>query len=227
MSEKKKHKLSNFDRSIYSKQDAICEICGPTKAFPYKDKRLGKGFNFRCSISNSKRAIKDRARRLEDKDYYEKWKASNTANAAKRREGWTLEKKSKVKMQFRKSIYTTVYNRTWEEILAMAESQNNQCLICRVDFEDWNWNVDHDHSCCNQRNTCGNCIRGLLCSLCNSGLGFFKDNVKNMINAVLYLEANKHVDFDQYYVRKVNRKPMSFKHSKIPKTHMMHKVGEK
>ena len=36
--------------------------------------------------------------------------------------------------------------------------------------------VDHDHACCSGKVTCGKCVRGLLCSGCNTGLGAFRDS---------------------------------------------------
>jgi hypothetical protein len=48
-------------------------------------------------------------------------------------------------------------------------SQGNACAICSEQFtEDVSPHVDHDHSCCEtQLASCGECVRGLLCSVCN------------------------------------------------------------
>ena len=50
-------------------------------------------------------------------------------------------------------------------------------------------NIDHDHTCCPGRRSCGKCIRGLPCPVCNRGLGMFKDSVKSLLRAVDYLEG--------------------------------------
>jgi hypothetical protein len=47
--------------------------------------------------------------------------------------------------------------------------------------------IDHDHSCCNYSGSCGNCIRGVLCSDCNSAEGF----IKNLSQAKGLLEYMK------------------------------------
>jgi len=43
---------------------------------------------------------------------------------------------------------------------------------CSVCGSHENLSVDHDHRCCpSYRNTCGNCIRGVLCRKCNIAEG--------------------------------------------------------
>lgn len=75
----------------------------------------------------------------------------------------------------------------FKEMIAL---QGNSCAICRRTFDDINIKVcvDHDHACCAVAQTCGMCIRGLLCNNCNSSLGWFKDSVKSITAAIGYLE---------------------------------------
>lgn len=54
------------------------------------------------------------------------------------------------------------------------------CAICGISFDDASLHVDHDHKTGN--------IRGLLCSRCNQGLGFFKDDPALVANASKYLK---------------------------------------
>lgn len=49
--------------------------------------------------------------------------------------------------------------------------------------------VDHDHSCCPGKGSCGKCIRGALCFNCNVGLGKFLDNSKTLRDAANYLDC--------------------------------------
>lgn len=68
----------------------------------------------------------------------------------------------------------------------MKESQENKCAVCNKIFERTP-HVDHDHSCCFGKRSCGKCIRGLLCHHCNAGLGNFKDSPELLLKAITYL----------------------------------------
>ena len=49
--------------------------------------------------------------------------------------------------------------------------------------------VDHDHACCpTQRNTCGECRRGILCHDCNAGIGYLDDDPMKLRAALDYLK---------------------------------------
>jgi hypothetical protein len=75
---------------------------------------------------------------------------------------------------------------------AMFEAQGKACAICRSPRPGGKnfWSVDHDHSCCpSSDQTCGQCVRGILCSRCNHGLGNFKDDIDRLGAAIRYLES--------------------------------------
>jgi hypothetical protein len=50
----------------------------------------------------------------------------------------------------------------------MYESQDGACAGCMVPMPDAELQIDHDHSCCPKKWSCGRCVRGLLCGRCNS-----------------------------------------------------------
>lgn len=66
----------------------------------------------------------------------------------------------------------------------MVKNQGNKCKICSENFEKTPC-IDHDHKTGR--------VRGLLCSKCNSLLGFAKDNIKILNNAIAYLGISTHV----------------------------------
>lgn len=71
------------------------------------------------------------------------------------------------------------------------DSQPKKCGICGTDDPGKKgWCIDHNHSCCGYgiRKGCKKCIRGLLCSNCNIGLGQFKDNPDFLRKAIKWVE---------------------------------------
>lgn len=78
---------------------------------------------------------------------------------------------------------------TVEQYIDIEKSQNNVCAICKdPEMNKKRLSVDHDHACCAGRESCGKCIRGLLCSNCNTALGNFKDNIEVLKAAIKYLQ---------------------------------------
>lgn len=76
------------------------------------------------------------------------------------------------------------YNITRQEFEAVAAIQGYRCSICN---EVRKLTIDHDHNCCGYRGSCGRCIRGLICSHCNSILGMADDNTAILSAASAYL----------------------------------------
>lgn len=59
------------------------------------------------------------------------------------------------------------YNLTIDQYDAMLASQGGVCAICGSKGGKRHMSVDHDHYCCPGRNSCGKCVRGILCQNCN------------------------------------------------------------
>jgi hypothetical protein len=71
-----------------------------------------------------------------------------------------------------------------EEYLALLNMHNGKCHSCK---ERDAINIDHDHSCCPGAYSCGACVRGLLCSQCNTSLGLLGDNLEKINNLIKYI----------------------------------------
>ena len=82
------------------------------------------------------------------------------------------------------------YNLSGEEYRALLEKQDNCCAICKRPFVT-NPSIDHDHACCPGRESCGKCVRGLLCAGCNHLLGNAQDNLDILEAAKQYLIERK------------------------------------
>ena len=79
---------------------------------------------------------------------------------------------------------------TPEKYDELFEKQGGKCAICKNEplGRRQRFSIDHDHSCCTGRKSCGKCIRGLLCNKCNLGIGNFDDDINRLKSAVSYLE---------------------------------------
>ncbi len=82
------------------------------------------------------------------------------------------------------SLIKYKYGLTIEDYKRLLRKQNYRCAICRSkDFGrkgGKHFCIDHDHKTGK--------IRGLLCGACNKGLGLLKDKIKNLRNAIEYLQ---------------------------------------
>jgi hypothetical protein len=79
------------------------------------------------------------------------------------------------------------YNMTFDDYLAMQEEQNYKCAICGKVAEDSPMGVlcvDHCHS--------SGDVRGLLCSHCNTAIGFFNDDEDLLLRARDYIMKFKY-----------------------------------
>lgn len=84
------------------------------------------------------------------------------------------------------------YRITEEEYETALEEQDYACKVCAAPFGDTKTDmphIDHDHSCCPSRRSCGKCFRGLLCSNCNNALGYAKDDPSTLRRLADYLEG--------------------------------------
>ena len=81
------------------------------------------------------------------------------------------------------------YKMTKQEYDTLLISQGGGCSMCGLtpELNGQALSVDHDHSCCPGRNSCGNCVRGLLCSNHNLLLGMANDDVSILRKAIDYL----------------------------------------
>lgn len=85
------------------------------------------------------------------------------------------------------------YGITDEHLLELQAKFHGLCHICRSNVAVA---IDHDHACCaevasgSRKRSCGKCVRGLLCSSCNFGLGRFKDCAESLERAADYLRSS-------------------------------------
>ena len=121
---------------------------------------------------------------------------------------WTREYQRKYRLtpagrkQLHRSNLMALYRLTIEQYEDVYMQQGGCCAICRDKIsraydpsvektargpKRGQAYIDHNHACCPGRRTCGKCLRGLLCSRCNAGLGSFRDKPDLLMAAVKYL----------------------------------------
>ena len=95
------------------------------------------------------------------------------------------------KVYLRRRNLAKRFNISLEQYEALLAKQNYCCAGCGKHQDVvGTLSVDHDHRCCPDRNkTCGNCIRGLLCKICNFAVGCAKNDIAVLRNLANYIEA--------------------------------------
>lgn len=78
-----------------------------------------------------------------------------------------------------------LHHLTKEQYETMLEEQQGLCANpnCFADADV----IDHDHSCCPKKRSCGKCVRGILCRPCNTAEGFLKSNPNLAIGLAEYI----------------------------------------
>ncbi len=97
-----------------------------------------------------------------------------------------LRNSPKKSARVRRANLRRYYGFSPEQYDAMLAEQGHQCLICGVSPEHsmkGRLYVDHDHKTGK--------VRGLLCGLCNSGIGKLGDSIARLRAAADYLERNQ------------------------------------
>lgn len=67
-----------------------------------------------------------------------------------------------------------------EQLAEIRAGQGDCCYLCNEPLESNRTHIDHDRSCCSGDRSCGNCVRGIACQLCNQGIGQFRDDPDRM-----------------------------------------------
>lgn len=94
----------------------------------------------------------------------------------------------KTKIYQRQYHLKTVYGLTVEEYQAIWDKQSGRCDICDVTLNNNTRDANSAHlDHCHKTSK----VRGILCSTCNRGIGYMKDNTETLKNAAKYLRKHK------------------------------------
>jgi len=159
----------------------ICKSCGEEKDiedFYNKRNSCKDCVKARASMYQKNNRAKINAKRQKNRVYVynpEKSKEYAKRHREKYKEAFIYTDRAKVHNKYKVSE---------EFIRDLMDEQGGCCSICGCSLvnpdSNKNYCIDHDH-------TTG-IVRGLLCSSCNCGIGFLKDDINLLHNAIRYLE---------------------------------------
>ena len=123
-----------------------------------------------------------------------RWKKANPERRREHKRRY-FQKHPEVRIMKHRADHLRGHGLTVGQYDAMLAAQGGVCAICRkaetrIDKASGrviSLGVDHDHACCPGQRSCGECVRGLLCDSCNSGIGRLKDSVEIVTAALAYL----------------------------------------
>jgi hypothetical protein len=75
----------------------------------------------------------------------------------------------------------------YQALLAHCRTNDKGQALCMMCNRIRARAVDHDHSCCSGKTSCGKCVRGLLCTRCNVFLGHSRDDTAVAYSMIDYL----------------------------------------
>lgn len=158
-----------------------CPECGETKPLDgfNAEKRGREGRSARCKECRNRQL---RQRWKDDPEYRIRKRAASKAWADAH--PWPGGRYAR----YRDATLKRNYGITHEDYEQRLADQGGGCAICGDPPPDNRcYPVDHDHNCCPKEQTCGKCLRGILCVKCNVGLGNYRDRPDLLIKAAEYL----------------------------------------
>jgi hypothetical protein len=165
-----------------------CLIEQPYNNF-HKNKQTKDGYAAYCKPCKSEKdkiwVMSDPKRIQERKRRSKEWQTANPERYRESIKRWVENNPEQKWILDKKSHLWTHYRITIDQYQEMFLKQEGKCLICEKSKK---LVVDHDHSCCSGKLTCGKCTRGLVCQGCNTLLGLIENN-KGIIKKI-----NKYLD---------------------------------
>lgn len=119
-----------------------------------------------------------------------RWRGENPERSREYQRLYRLanhERVAELKRYNARAAQLRLYNLTPEAYDQLLEDQGGGCALCGIEPTTRRLAVDHDHACCPGRASCGECIRGLLCTTCNTGIGKLGDTAEALQRAANYL----------------------------------------
>ena len=84
-----------------------------------------------------------------------------------------------------------------KHLYGLTKAQYNEMISRPCDVcgrNDLTKCIDHDHNCCPGRRSCGECIRGVLCTNCNTAEGLLGSDPDRALALAAYLLQNQNMN---------------------------------
>lgn len=126
-------------------------------------------------------------KRAKDREYGAVYRARHPDQVRRNKRKYRRKEETRTKAGIANLLVK--YGLTPEAFAAKLAAQGGRCPFCPHDADPPAvWDVDHDHSCCVGQQTCGGCLRDLLCHKHNLGLGYWDDDPAKLRAAADYIE---------------------------------------
>jgi len=174
--------MSDKEATMFLKKCTKCEKELPADNKHFRLKRINsksnnKGLNSKCR----------ECEREYSREYGRKHQVWKRKDIRKYKQEWGVANKDRVA----NSWYKRSFGITLDDVNAMADSQDQKCAICKTPIvweNKHSHNVDHRHG--------DGLVRGILCSKCNRGIGYFNDDPALFQSAITYLKSFNKVSFE-------------------------------
>lgn len=159
-----------------------CGICSTSK--PLLD------FPFRRDSADGHHPWCFDCKRSKDREYSEQYRMRHPDE--RRRSARRHARRDDVRSRNGEAALLFKYGLTREAFEAKLAAQGGKCPLCPPGAPRPSmWAVDHDHGCCSGKNTCGGCLRDILCQRHNGALGAFGDDPALFRGAADYVEQHR------------------------------------
>ena len=141
----------------------------------------------------AKKAHYERVKNIEEErqkrnERQRKYRAENPEVRIRNREYRRLHLKRYQATEFESQLRTK-YHMSRDQFFTMLNGQDGKCAICRTVLAVETSRKAKNRKCIDHDHDTGK-VRGILCSPCNSGLGYFGDSLSRVEAAADYLRKN-------------------------------------
>jgi hypothetical protein len=165
-----------------------CTKCGVPKDETtdfHKDSRTGRARAWCKLCTNEDNLARAAANPEKHNAQCKAWRDANPGRASEITKAWQRKNPEKVWSTAFQGRFRIDFDVLWdaqkglcagcgEPMLPRGRTRDSAC-------------VDHDHTCCPGKKSCGKCVRGLIHWSCNMVLGFVRDNPAPLQGLIAYL----------------------------------------